>query len=603
MNNKQPETKITALYERLSRDDELQGESNSIKNQKQMLEDYAGKTGFTNLVHFTDDGWSGTNFERPNWKRLVSEIEAGNVGVVICKDMSRVGRDYLQVGFYTEVMFREKGVRFIAVGNSIDSANGDNELAPFINIMSEWYARDTSRKIKTATKTKGEAGKRLTNGPIYGYRLDPEDKHKWIIDEEAAAVVRRIFTLTVEGNGPQIISKILEADKVERPSCYMTTHGLFDYSKKYNEENKYIWNNKTISDILAKQEYIGHTVNFRTGKESYKDRKATKFTEDEWMIFKNTHPAIIDEETWQLVQHLRETIRRPNYMGEANPLTGLLYCADCGRKMYNHREPKKTDKLVYHNNVGKYYPSYGRDTYCCSTYSQSSGTLTRKCSLHYITTGAVRELLLDTIRTVCGSVRDSEAEFVKQVREASELRQESEAKAHRKQLAKNEKRHAELDRIISKLYEDNATGKVPDARFETLLTGYENEQSELAVGITELREQLDAFDADSVRADKFIEIVRRYTDFTELTTPMIHEFVEKIVVHEADKSSGERTQQVDIYLNFIGKYDIPVQELTPDEIAEEEKKRKFRERKRENSRRYYERHRREKDDFDKEISA
>ena len=584
-------TKITALYERLSREDERENESLSIENQKAYLEEYAARNGFSNTVHFTDDGCTGTNFDRDDWKRLITEVEAGNVSCLILKDMTRFGRDHIQVGLYME-MFRKKGVRFIAIDNSIDSINPESlEFAPFINLMSEWYARDISRKIKSANKAKGNSGKRLTNVPIYGYMLDPSDKSKWLIDEEAAETVKRIFRMTIEGFGPQQIAKTLATEKIERTSYYMKRRGFVNYNKFGNEETKYDWNTKTVADLIAKFEYCGHTVNFRTTKESYKDRRRKDNPQDEWKVFRDTHPAIIDEETWNLAQKCRETKRRPRptYDRTPNPLTDLLFCADCGNKMYNHRE-EKTGKMYYHKQVGKYYPRSARDTYTCATWNDSGNLITKKCTQHYIRTAAVREILLDTIKNVSGYVQDSEEDFIRQAREASELQQEVAAKASRKTLAKNQKRHAELDTIISKLFEQNATGKIPDARFETLLQGYEAEQTELTQSIEKLQSEIDNFDSDSVRADKFIEIVKRFTDFTELTTPMINEFVEKIIVHEGDKTSGERVQKVEIYLNFIGRFDMPMDivEPTQEGIAQAEKLQKQRERKRANYKRYVE---------------
>ncbi len=337
-------------------------------------------------------------------------------------------------------------------------------------------------------------------------------------------------------------------------------------------------------------------MNFRTGKESYKDRRRTKNPREEWKVFENTHPAIVDEETWNLAQHCRETKRRPHpdSLGEANPLTGLLFCADCGAKLYNHRK-RRTEHLVYHRHIGKYYPSYGSDAYCCANFRSNARSLRDCCTMHYIRTAAVRELLLDTIKNVSAFVKKSEAEFIRQVREASELRQEAAAKASRKQLAKDQKRHAELDTVISKLFEQSAAGKIPEARFDTLLAGYEKEQAELAQSVERLKAELQTFDADSVRADKFIELVKKYTDFTELTTPMIHEFVEKVIVHEADRTESGRVQQVDIYLNFIGKFDVPMEprEPSPEEIAEMEKLQKRRARIRANNRRFIEKRQRE----------
>lgn len=578
-------SKITALYERLSRDDELLGDSNSIRNQKVMLEDYAEKNGFANIRHFTDDGWSGGNFDRPDWKKMIAEVEAGRVATVIVKDMSRVGRDYLQVGFYTEVMFREKGVRFIAIANSIDSVNKDSgEFAPFLNIMAEWYLRDTSRKVKASHKARGTAGKRLTFAPIYGYRQDPEDKSQWLIDPEAAEVVRRIFKLTIEGNGTAQIARILAESKVERPSYHMTMRG---YAKRgyHDMEHPYAWSGNTVGHIIGKPEYMGHTVNFRTYKDSYKDKQTKHAPPEDWVIFEDTHPAIIDPETWETAQRCRKTVRRTDSLGEANPLTGLVFCADCGGKMYNHRIPHRTE---YRHPNGKVYSRPPKDTYSCSTYSLTSRKFDRQCSQHHIRTVVLRELVLDAIREVSGFVKRNEAEFVRQVREASAIRQEETAKAHRRRIAKGKRRVAELNTLIQKIYEDNAKGKLTDKRFDVLSAEYEREQAELELSLETLQAELDNFHADSERADKFIAIVKRYTDFTELTPAMITEFVKKIVVHEADKSSGEREQQVDIYLNFIGKFEVPAQEATAEELAEEERRQEKRKRHREAQRRYVE---------------
>ena len=330
--------KVTALYSRLSRDDEAVGDSGSIVNQKAMLESYAAQNGFFNVAHFSDDGYSGKNFERPDWKRLVEEIEAGNIETVITKDMSRVGRDYLQTGYYTEVFFREKGVRFIAISNNIDSQNSESgEFAPFLNIMSEWYLRDTSRKIKAAKKTQGMSGKRLTTKPIYGYMLDPNDKTKWVIDPEAAEVVKRIFALAIEGKGISQIARILWEGRIERPTYYQYKRGIVN-AANYDHSDPYAWRDSTIGFMLSKLEYMGHTVNFRSYKDSYKDKQQKFRPKDEWMIFENTHSAIIDEETWETAQRRRKTVRRTDSIGEANPLTGLVFCADCGAKLLNHRD-------------------------------------------------------------------------------------------------------------------------------------------------------------------------------------------------------------------------------------------------------------------------
>ena len=561
--------KITALYERLSRDDELQGESNSITNQKHFLEDYARKNGFVNIRHFTDDGVSGTTFDREGFQSMIAEVEAGNVAVIIVKDMSRFGRDYLKVGFYTEVMFKEKGVRFIAINNGIDSSNQqDSDFTPFLNIMNEWYARDSSRKIQAIFKARMQEGKRVSPSVPYGYRRDPDDKQHLIVDPEPAAVVRRIFKLVLEGNGVNRIADILYADKILIPSAY---------AEKYYPENQHSkgfhdpirWTNRAVSCILEKREYMGHTVLGKTISESYKTKKRRKATEDELMIFENTHEAIIDEETWNNVQRLIETKRRPKKNG-APPcrLSGLLYCADCGSKL-SHR----------YNSRNKYDAD---NSYGCSSYRQ----YTRNCTMHYIRVSVVEKLILETIREVSAYALSNEKEFVKKVREASDVQQEATMKEYRRRLGKAKRRHEELDDLVKKLYESFATGKIPEKHFDRLLSGYDNEQTTLEAEMQELQTGLDRYGADSVRADRFLELVKRYTDFSELTTPMLNEFIEKVIVHEADKSTGDRVQKVDIYLNFIGAFTVPKMEaaLTAEQEAREQRKLQARNREREQNR-------------------
>ena len=508
---RQTEEKITALYERLSRDDDLAGESNSIVNQKKYLETYAEQNGYGNIVHYTDDGWSGGNFDRPDWKRLIGDIEAGLIGTVIVKDMSRVGRDYLQTGFYTEVFFRQHGVHFIAVANSIDSNDSNtNEFAPFLNIMNEWYLRDQSRKVKAAFQTKGRAGLPTSCNAIYGYKKDPEDKDHWLIDEEAAAVVRRIYRLCLEGNGPHVIARILRDDKVETPSNYYARKGIGNWQPS-KKSGPYDWTGETVSKMLSKPEYIGHTVNFRAHKESYKSKKMIPNPEEDWLIFENTHEAIIDPETWELIQ----------------------------------------------------------DVYECGAYKRSMTRAEPVCSSHYVSTAAVREMLLLTLRTVCPWAIQNKEAFAARVREESELRHKSAAREAKRQMTAMQKRHAELDVLIQKLYETYALGKMPEDRYLTLSAGYEKEQKDLSERIDKCRQELEAYETDSDRIEKFLALAEKYTDFTELTTPMINEFVDRIVVHAPDKSSGHREQQIDIYLNFIGNFPIPAEALIAEETPEE----------------------------------
>jgi len=555
MSAKQAEGKITALYERLSRDDELAGDSSSIIHQKQYLEGYAKQQGYGNIVHYTDDGYSGGNFERPGWKRLIADMEAGKVAHVLVKDMSRIGRDYLQTGFYTEVLFRQHGVHFVAIANGVDSDDqNSNEFAPFLNIMNEWYLRDLSRKQRTAIRVKGESGKPTTNAAIYGYKKDPADKHHWLIDEEAAAVVRRIFRLTIEGFGPYQIADILFRDQVETPAVYHGRRGMGVWKSRTEFPNPYGWNGFAVGSILSKPEYMGHTVNFRSRKVSYKDKGSVPNPREEWLIFENTHEAIVDRETWELAQKLRKTPRRADTIGVANPLTGLLYCADCGAKMYNHRCRGGTK-----NNP---YPS---DFFDCSAYTLAHQKRITSCSSHYISVKSLRTLILETIRAASAYAVSNQSEFMEKVRAASEIRQAEAAKDARRKLNKERRRIAELDGIIKKLYESFALGRISEERFESLLAEYEGEQKDLLTCAAETEQRLSAFEVDTARVEQFLTLAKKYTDFSELTTPMINEFIDRILVHAPEKVDGDRVQEVEIYLKCIGRFTLPEPELTPEE--------------------------------------
>ncbi len=574
MSARQTETKITALYERLSRDDELAGDSNSIINQKRYLEGYAADHGYGNIVHYTDDRWSGGNFDRPAWKQLIADIEAGKVAHLLVKDLSRVGRDYLQTGFYTEVVFKRYGIHFVAIGNSIDSNDpNSSEFAPFVNIMSEWCLRDLSRKQRTAIRIKGESGKPTTNQAIYGYKKDPNDKYHWLVDEEAAAVVRRIYQLAIEGHGLSDIANILYRDKVESPAAYLARQGRGPWKSKESIDRPYAWSDFIVGRILSKPEYMGHTVNFRSHKESYKDKQPIFHAPKDWLIFEDTHEAIIDRATWELVHKLRGTPRRIDTLGEANPLTGLVFCADCGAKMYNQRT---------RGSEAKPYPS---DAYECSSYKLAGQRKTSACSSHHISTKALRTLILETIKITSTYAISNEAEFIQKVRAASQVQQAQAAKDLKRRLNKDKRRFDELDIIIKKLYESYAVGRIGEERFDTLLTGYEQEQMLLRQSIAEGESALGCFEQDTANVGRFLDLAKKYTNFSELTTPMINEFVEKIVVHAPDRSTGDRVQEVDIYLKFIGKFDAPMPEPTPEEIAEQERLQKERIRSRERYRR------------------
>lgn len=558
-----------------------------------MLEKYAKDNGFSNTVHYTDDGYSGGNFERPSWKQLVSDIEENKVDCVIVKDMSRIGRDYLQTGFYTEVLFRQQNVRFIAISNGVDSnIEGSNEFAPFLNIMNEWYLRDCSRKQKAAYQARGNSGKHTANVAIYGYKKDPEDKHHWLIDEEAAEIVRRIYNLSVEGYGVFEISNILTKDKIETPAHYLAKRGLGTQQHNIDENHKYDWSCSTVANIIAKPEYMGHTVNFRYYKKHYKDKHQLKRPPEEWVIFENTHEAIVDKETWELAQKLRKTVRRTDTTGAANPLTGLVYCADCGAKMYNHRGRAQADK----ENRGA-DPVSGLlpyDHYDCSTYSLTYRRTNKECFGHHVSTKAIRAIILETIKLVSQYAISDKEEFVKKVRSAAEVQQLEAAKKITKQLKHDKKRFDELDGIIKKLYESYATGKITENRFETLCAEYEQEQADLRTVIENAEKEIESYTSDTERIDSFMALAKKYTDFSVLTNSMINEFVDKIIVHAPEKVNGERTQEIEVYLKFIGKFDVPMPEPTAEELEEQEKQRQKRAYYRERGRRQRERERERK---------
>ena len=544
--------KITPLYERLSRDDELQGESNSISNQKQMLEDFARRNGLPNPTHFTDDGISGTRFDRPGFLAMMEEVEAGRVEAIVIKDMSRLGRDYLKVGQVMEVL-RQRGVRLIAINDGVDSLKGDDDFTPFRNIMNEFYARDTSRKIRSVFKSKGMSGKHLTGTVIYGYLWDEKREH-WLVDEEAAEVVRRIFSLTLEGYGPYQIACKLSADRIEIPVVHLARFNE-GVNRSKPVKDPYGWGSSTIVNILKKREYLGHTINFKTRKH-FKDKKSHYVSEDEWTIFENTHEAIIDQQTFDLVQKIRSNVRRyPNGWGEAAPLTGLLYCADCGGKMYVHR-----------TNNGRRISQY-----TCSNYTKiPCGTLCP--TQHRINESAVLTLVSDTLRAIAEYSRNDRTEFIHTVQETQVAQQSADISKKRRHLATAQKRAGELEKLICKIYEDNALGKLPDTRYKALDAQYAKEQDALEIEIAELEKAVTGYEQSQKSAEKFIALIDKYENFDTLTNTMLNEFVEKILVHErARKGSQDTTQEIEIYFNFLGRYIPPSLQpvpLTPEEQEE-----------------------------------
>ena len=549
--------KITALYERLSRDDfgkddDQQRESNSISNQKAMLEEFAARQGFTNIVHFTDDGISGTCFDRPGFLAMMKEVEAGNVEYLCIKDMSRMGRDYLKVGQIMEIL-RQRGVRLIAINDGVDSARGDDDFTPFRNIMNEYYARDTSRKIRSTFQSKGKSGKHLTGTVIYGY-LWNEARDQWLVDPEAADVVKRIFAMTIEGYGPYQIASKLKEEKILIPSAYLAQHGE-GVNKNKTFKDVYGWGSSTICNILEKREYLGHTINFKTRKH-FKDKKSHYVPEDEWTIFENTHEAIIDQQTFDLVQKIRGNVRRyPDGWGEAAPLTGLLYCADCGGKMYVHR-----------TNNGKRISQY-----TCSQYSKVP--VGKLCTTqHRINEDVVLSLVSEMLKAIAEYAKHDRAEFVRVVQEAQSSQQTAEVKKQRTRLATAKQRVSELEVLLCKIYEDNILGKLSDSRYATLDAQYEKEQSELTAEISVLEKAVKSYEKHEKDADRFIALIDKYENFDKLTIAMLNEFIEKILVHERDrKGSIQTTQEVEIYFNFVGRFVPPAfgeVELTPEELEE-----------------------------------
>ena len=549
--------KITALYERLSRDDfgkddDQQRESNSISNQKAMLEEFAARQGFTNIVHFTDDGISGTCFDRPGFLAMMKEVEAGNVEYLCIKDMSRMGRDYLKVGQIMEIL-RQRGVRLIAINDGVDSARGDDDFTPFRNIMNEYYARDTSRKIRSTFQSKGKSGKHLTGTVIYGY-LWNEARDQWLVDPEAADVVKRIFAMTIDGYGPYQIASKLKEEKILIPSAYLARHGE-GVNKNKTFKDVYGWGSSTICNILEKREYLGHTINFKTRKH-FKDKKSHYVPEDEWTIFENTHEPIIDQQTFDLVQKIRGNVRRyPDGWGEAAPLTGLLYCADCGGKMYVHR-----------TNNGKRISQY-----TCSQYSKVP--VGKLCTTqHRINEDVVLSLVSEMLKAIAEYAKHDRAEFVRVVQEAQSSQQTAEVRKQRTRLATAKQRVSELEVLLCKIYEDNILGKLSDSRYATLDAQYEKEQSELTAEISALEKAVKSYETHEKDADRFIALIDKYENFDKLTIAMLNEFIEKILVHERDrKGSIQTTQEVEIYFNFVGRFVPPAfgeVELTPEELEE-----------------------------------
>ena len=530
---------ITALYPRLSHEDELQGESNSISNQKRILETYAKQNGFSNLRWYTDDGYSGANFQRPGFQAMLADIEAGKVGTVIVKDMSRLGRNYLQVGMYTEMIFPQKGVRFIAINDGVDSAQGENDFAPLRNIFNEWLVRDTSKKIKAVKRSKGMSGKPITSKPVYGYLMDEDEN--FIIDEEAAPVVRQIYSLCLAGNGPTKIARMLTEQQIPTP-------GTLEYrrtgsTRRYHPGYECKWATNTVVHLLENREYTGCLVNFKTEKPSYKLKHSIENPPEKQAVFENHHEPIIDRETWERVQELRKQRKRPNRYDEVGLFSGILFCADCGSVMYQQRY--QTDKRK-------------QDCYICGSYKKR----TADCTAHFIRTDLLTAGVLSNLRKVTSYAAKHEARFMKLLIEQNEDGDRRRNAAKKKELEADEKRIAELSAIFKRLYEDSVTGRISDERFTELSADYEAEQKELKERAARLREELSKAQEATANAEKFMNVVRRHTTIEELTPTLLREFVEKIVVHESVALDGKRRgklrrQEIEIYYSFVGKVELP----------------------------------------------
>jgi len=525
---------VTALYCRLSQDDKQEGDSNSIINQKKILKKYALDHGYTNYLYYIDDGYSGTNFNRPDFQRMIADTEAGRINRIVVKDMSRLGRDYLQVGMYTEIMFPERDIHFIAVSDGVDSNQGDNEFTPFRNIINEWYAKDTSKKIRAVKKAKGMAGEHIGSHAPYGYRKNPDNSKEWLVDDEAANVVREIFRLCAGGYGPTQIANMLTEKEILCPTHYALSRG--EKSRTVVPDVPYQWNGPVVSKILERMEYLGHTVNFKTHVKSYKNKKKIDNAPEQWKIFKNTHEAIIEQETFDIVQKIRQGKRRPTKMGEMPMFSGLLYCADCGSKMTFHR--KADEPAEKHN-------------FICGAYRGN----TTVCSMHYIRNVVVEQIVLDNLKEVISYVSSYEDEFVQLVMD-TDVRQRNKGLTRKKRrIVEIQVRTKELDNIFQRIYEDNIAGKLSDDRFMKLSKGYDIEQADLQNELKQFQQEVQQDEKQTVNVERFLAIVKKYTHLTELTPEILREFIDKIIVHAPDKSSGRRLQEIEIIYNHIGAFD------------------------------------------------
>ena len=527
----------TALYCRLSCDDDLAGDSNSIKNQKMLLKQYADEQRLKNIRYYVDDGFSGSNFDRPDFKRMLADIDDGLISTVVVKDMSRFGRDHILVGYYTKYYLPEADVRFIAIYDQVDSeTNPDDDITPFKNILNEMYAKDCSRKIRAVVKAKGNAGKHLTTIPPLGYIKDPDDKEKWIVDEEGAAIVREIFSLCVKGYGPTQIARILTENGVETPTIYANRKKLPTNQRK--KEFSEVWSTATVTHILSNMQYLGHTVNFKTYKKSYKSRRKIEAPKKDWVIFENTQEAIIDQETFDIVQKIRESRRRPTEMGEMSVLSGMLYCADCGKKMYLCR--CTTMKQAEYFN--------------CSSYRKK---MKKTCSSHQITVHAVTDMIRDDIRYTVQFAKENKDQFLNILKSRNESKSKQELRQALRAIEESESRIKTLDKIIQSLYEDKVAGKISEERYMRMSESYEDEQKSLTVNLGILKNEVEQNRSKTNNISQFISLVDKYSDFEELTPEILRAFIDKVLIYEKQKVDGHYRHTIEIIYNFVGAVEIP----------------------------------------------
>ena len=536
-NNRKSRDVTAFLYERLSRDDNLEGESYSIGNQKKLLTKVAKEKGYTNLVHFLDDGISGVTMDRPGFNDMMEQLAAGKAAAVFVKDLSRLGRNYIEVGRLTEEFFPEHDIRLVAVSDNIDTAEGENELAPIRNLFNEWYARDISKKRRISNKIKGNAGEPM-GPPPYGYKKDPDDPKRWIVDEEAAQVVRRVFRMTLDGYGTEQIATIFSEEKILTPIAYWREKGV-NRPGKSKLRGPYMWNSSTITHILSLQEYCGDILNFKTYSKSYKNKKRLANDRENWVIFQDVHEPIIERAVFEQVQQKRGKIRkRRTHEGERNMFSGLLVCADCGHNLHFHFNQGNPD-IKYFN---------------CSNYKGNRGTCT---STHYVRVDFLEQVVLGEIRRLTKFASQFEDEFVKAVIGHSQQAEATDRKLKEKELKALQARDEELDGLFERIYEDNVSGKLSDDRFARMSRRYEEEQKELAEKIKALRAEIDKQNSQSMTTDMFISLVRKYTRARKLTPRMLNELIEKIEVFNAEKVDGVWEQQLRIHYNCVGAIEIP----------------------------------------------